>query len=643
LVEVEETVSAAHGRFPNPAHVPHADSAPTRSPAFGGDTDDLIRESNSYMPSAPPGYELIRRLGAGGMGTVYLAHERAAERMVAIKFLNAPSSSSAFERFLVEARALARLNHPNIIKVITVETNWREPFLTMEYANEGTVADLAEKRPAPADAARIMLAATEAVGAAHAAGILHRDIKPSNILLQSPQSPVASLHSNGEGLGTGDWGPNTPKVSDFGLAKRTDRDDGLTLTAQPLGTPRYMSPEAAAGRYGEIGPPADVYGLGATLYNVLTGEHPFHGDTPEQIIERVIRDSPVRPRALRPDVPAQLEAIIVKAMAKSPADRYPTADALAADLRRFLIGEAPTAPLLSPWRRAKQWFAGNRRRFMVGVSAILIAIALMVIGFLFGRPTAGPEEQIRSEIAAGKKVRLLGIDGKPRVAEWPLGPAELVTSTDAGGTCTFESRETRVLLLLNDPEVDSYRFEAEILQAEKLARKLPGTGSPIMNDVGLVLAYAGQDGPDGTRVHSMMFLGFVEPDAEDAPGEKRELALMDVGWITGGPAFVGPRDLFTVRGVRPVPLTRSRSGEPEWRHVVAEMTPAGMRVPGPKGLQMTEATAIGERRRLLNSRIAAAQTVPMASLQDWSPRMALGVWCRGSKISVRNVIIEPLK
>ena len=150
-----------------------------------GAAGDFSPDPDRYLPEAPPGYELIRQLGTGGMGTVYLARELAAERTVAMKLLNAPGSATAFERFLVEARALARLDHPNIIKVIAVETNWREPFLTMEYADGGSLADLTEpdRLPAPADAARLVLAAAEAVAVAHAAGILHRDIKPSNILL----------------------------------------------------------------------------------------------------------------------------------------------------------------------------------------------------------------------------------------------------------------------------------------------------------------------------------------------------------------------------------------------------------------------------------------------------------------------------
>jgi hypothetical protein len=137
----------------------------------------------------------------------------------------------------------------------------------------------------------------------------------------------------------------------------------------------------------------------------------------------------------------------------------------------------------------------------------------------------------------------------------------------------------------------------------------------------------------------MMVLGFVEPDANDRLGEKRELALMDVGRITGGPAFVSEGPGYIGRSGQPVPLRLSKTGEPEWRRVVAEVTPAEVRVPARKGLQSTSANAIAERRR----QMATSLTVPMTPLPDWSPRMPVGIWCRGSKVSVRNVTIESLK
>ncbi|MBX9579440.1 MAG: serine/threonine protein kinase, partial [Gemmataceae bacterium] len=329
--------------------------------------DRAVRE-HEYLPPAPPGYELVRRLGRGGMGSVFLALELAPQRTVAIKFLNAPSAPGAFVRFLAEVRALARLNHPHIVKVLAVETNWREPFFTMEYVPGGTLADLvaggAPPVP-PAEAARLMLAAAEAVAAAHAADVVHRDLKPSNILL-TVESRKVEGHKVGDGpdfttLRHADFTTATPKVSDFGLAKRTDLDEDLTKTG-PIGTAAYMSPEAARGRHREVGVAADVYGLGATLYHLLAGRPPFRGRDRDDTMARVVRDPPARLRAVRPDVPPGLEAVVVRAMEKDPARRYRTAGEFAADLRLFLAGQEPTARPLTPGRRAARWLGRHRRR-----------------------------------------------------------------------------------------------------------------------------------------------------------------------------------------------------------------------------------------------------------------------------------------
>src|SRR5207248_1054573 len=181
----------------------------TLTPAPGGSTvthGESAPDARDYLPAAPPGYELVRQLGHGGMGSVFLAREHATERTVAIKFLHAPGSPAAYERFLVEVRALARLDHPNVVRVYAVETNWREPFFTMEYAAGGTLADLvADGRPPPdpAAAARLILAAAEGVAAAHAAGILHRDLKPSNVLLANAECGIRNAESGREGSGSG--------------------------------------------------------------------------------------------------------------------------------------------------------------------------------------------------------------------------------------------------------------------------------------------------------------------------------------------------------------------------------------------------------------------------------------------------------
>jgi len=582
------------------------------------------------------------------MGTVYLAREHAAERTVAMKILHSPTSRNAFDRFLVEARVLARLDHPNIIKVVSVETNWREPFLTMEYADGGSLADLVkpgEPLPAPSDAARLVLGAAEAIAAAHNAGVLHRDIKPSNILLAGREVVRARAGEKNGDVADPTPPPRllaTPKVSDFGLAKRTDRDDGLTRTG-PIGTPGYMSPEAAAGRYREVAAASDVYGLGATLYQLLTGRPPFTGSCVEEILQKVLSDPPVRPRALRPDLPAGLEAIVVKAMAKEPASRYPTATALATDLRRFLAGETTHAPVLSPLRRAWRWLV--RRRVRAGAAAAVVALiaALIALGIWLA-PTPPPppdaDQILRDEIATGKPVSLIDADGQPRSAAWPLG-SEITAADATDGTCSFDSRDARILLLLNDPGVERYRVRAEICQKAKYANVRPGQGNlgnAKTDRVGLILSYAVQNGANGTRVHSMVVLDFSDYDRADGPAEHLDFRYR---------AFVeniarGTMGDHSVYGPSTATLVRPGPNGPAWQTIVAEVTPDGITVPEHQPIDAATITRMRVTLGQDRNQVGGSRAGPVA-LPDWSPRMPMGIWLNDSKVLVRNVTIEALK
>jgi serine/threonine protein kinase len=538
-----------------------------------------------------------------------------------MKLLNSPSSPVAFDRFLVEARSLAKLDHPNIVKVITVETNWREPFLTMEYADGGTLADFTQSESLlrPEEAARFILAAAEAVAAAHAEGILHRDIKPSNILLQR----AGSLQ---------------PKLSDFGLAKRTNRDDGLTRSSDPLGTPRYMSPEAAAGRFADVGPPSDVYGLGATFYHLLTGRPPFTGESHEQVIRQVLHEMPARPRSLRSELSLDLEAIVNKAMEKNPAARYPTAAALADDLRRFLAGQQPAAPVLSTSRRISRWLTHHRKQIGIATAVTALAIMLVAAGRLIWKdpPPRDPCDVMRDEIAAGKTARLLNADGRPRWSAWPIDPQELQVQPEDGGICSFNSKEPSVLLLLDDPGVDSYEVQAEICQQQKYG-DFDKTSNRDTNQVGLVLGYGGHPGPKGGRVHGMLVIRFIEYDADSGPEVKRWLEVIYPG-LAVIPGFAESNFEPSRADLPGVLLPR----EPErtvWRKISARVTLAGIWVSGPQGQQLVTAGAIANMQKQIQDNFAAGQTGPIEPFPLWSPRMAIGIWSFGSSVSVRNITV----
>jgi serine/threonine-protein kinase len=275
--------------------------------------------------AAVPGYELLGELGRGGMGVVYRARQVHANRDVALKMILSADHAAPSElvRFRTEAEAVARLQHPHIVAVFDVGEHAGRPYFSMELCPGGSLAGKLTDTPMSADeAARVVLKVARGVAAAHAAGVVHRDLKPHNVLLTAD----------------GD-----PKVADFGCAKVSGPGDKqLTATGAVIGTPSYMAPEQAGGAK-LVGPAADVYALGAILYECLTGRPPFRGPTPTDVLLQVLGEDPAPPRELNADVPRDLESVVMRCLEKDPVRRYPTAAELAADLERFTLGEPVTA------------------------------------------------------------------------------------------------------------------------------------------------------------------------------------------------------------------------------------------------------------------------------------------------------------
>jgi eukaryotic-like serine/threonine-protein kinase len=252
-------------------------------------------------------YQLLEIIASGGMGVVYRARQISLNRIVALKLLpfGEFTRENQVRRFRAEAAAVARLNHPNIVRVHEIGTAHSQHFFSMDYVAGSTLATaIRDEVMAAARAVRLLRTVAEAVAYAHDHGILHRDLKPSNILLDELDQP---------------------HVTDFGLAKDLTRDTELTLSGQTLGSPNYLPPEQAAGRQGENGPPSDVYSLGAVFYHLLTGRPPFVGETVAIVLEQVLNAEPVAPRKLNPSVPRDLETICLKCLEKSPDRRYPAA------------------------------------------------------------------------------------------------------------------------------------------------------------------------------------------------------------------------------------------------------------------------------------------------------------------------------
>jgi serine/threonine protein kinase len=319
---------------PPDAGLSSARTVPPRSPPVAEEAlePELVEEEDAAAeyPSIP-GYELQGVLGRGGMGVVYKARQVRLNRLVALKMIlsGGHASEADLARFQVEAEAVARLQHPNIVQIYEVGDAGRKPYFSLEFVEGGSLDDKLEGKPLPPrQAARLLETLARAVDHAHQRGILHRDLKPANVLLSRA---------------------GVPKITDFGLAKRLEQSVGQTQTGAIVGTPSYMAPEQAEGKSKRIGSAADVYALGAILYEMLTGRPPFLAETPLDTILQVLGEEPVPPRRLVSRVPRDLETICLKCLRKEPGKRYVSALDLAEDLERFLAGESIRARSVGIW------------------------------------------------------------------------------------------------------------------------------------------------------------------------------------------------------------------------------------------------------------------------------------------------------
>ena len=307
------------------------------------------------------GYDIVQEIGRGGMGVVYQARQRGLGRIVALKMMLPPHGTRERARFRTEAEATARLSHPNIVQIFEVGQEGDRPFLSMEFvAGKSLDQRLAASLLAPRAAAELLLTLASAVAYAHDQGIIHRDLKPANIVLAED---------------------GTPKITDFGLARQVMppgstpelHADGPPSVAI-VGTPGYMAPEQCASG-SHVGPPADVYALGAILYEALTGRPPFRGETALDILELVRSQEPVPPSRLASKVPRDLETICLKCLSKQPQQRYAGAAALAEDLRRFLAGDTILARPVGRTERAIRWCGRNPT-----IAALAGGIMLALVG-----------------------------------------------------------------------------------------------------------------------------------------------------------------------------------------------------------------------------------------------------------------------
>jgi serine/threonine-protein kinase len=565
-------------------------------------------------------YVLVELIGWGGMGAVYRAAQPPLRPTVALKMLLAGAYASAdrVARLCTEGEALARLRHPNVVGLYHFDEHDGLPYFTMELTDGGSLAARLAGGPLdPREAAGLVRTLAEAVEFAHQNQVVHRDLKPGNVLFARD---------------------GTPKIADFGLAKLLDAADGtLTETGAVLGSPSYMAPEQAAGRTAEVGPRTDVYGLGAILYEALTGSPPHAGADHRDTLRLVLEERPVPPSRRRPGVPRGLEAVCLRCLEQLPARRYPSARVLADDLGRWLRGERPHA--VPGWGR---WLVlqARRRAAALAAVAVLAGIGLALYWFDPERPA----RRVRGELDRGREVTLLTEAGGRTWFRVRAGDANTTAVAAPDGTLTVSSWPVCLVELVPDSRHDRYRFTVRVRHEN--------------SDVGgLVGAYTARRGFPGPTRDTDLYVGVVFNDvrspAEVVPphlaakvkgppdaavklgaGLVGELAV-GVPWEVYPDGVAGPR--YKPRGV---------AGD-TWRELELVVTPEGVRgkwdgQPMKEPLTARYATAVF--RDLRDSAVKGHPENPLLAGIDpeYAPRGGVGLIVFRGSASFRSAVIAPL-
>lgn len=439
LCGAPQPLEAFLARFPDLAtelrkQLEFGDWLPDWTPVIG----DQSMNTEARMPQLPKevgGYEILQRLGRGGMGDVFLARDQQSGRTVALKTMRWERSGDIeARRFENEVRVIVRLDHSHIVPIYDVQLSGEQRYFTMKWMEGGGLSPLqphcAEQ---PRLAAELVAKIADAVHHAHQRGILHRDLKPSNVLLDA----------NGE-----------PCVTDFGLARALDHDSSLTGTHDLLGTPAYMAPEQADPQPGTLTVATDVHGLGTILYWLLTGQPPFGTGQPVWEILRLVRESsPRSPRLLNSRIPHDLEVICLKALAKSPGDRYASAQMFSEDLRRFLDGQPITARRVGWFKIARHWARRHPAR------AALVVTVLVAIGLLIA------VQHVHNSELGELNTQLSGALSKSKTAE-----ANARTAQADAETSSQKADAARIAAQASERRTREALYAADMLLADKARR-----------------------------------------------------------------------------------------------------------------------------------------------------------------------------
>ncbi len=486
-----------------------------------------------------PGFVIERELGRGSTSVVYLARQPNLGRLVALKVVRSGPSAGSHEyaRWLREGRAFSLVRHENVVRLYDVgEANgWL--YLVLEYIPGGTLDQRLDVPYAARDAARLLQAIAGAVEAIHRVGLLHLDLKPSNILIDAAAGTPRERA--------------TPRVGDFGLAYSWDDPDATANAAGPIGpigTPRYMAPEQLGAGRDRLGPAADVYGLGALFYHVLTGRPPFVAPSVAETLEQVRGQDPVPPRRLNPAIPRDLETICLKCLRKGPGQRYATAQALADDLRRFLDGAAISARPVSPMEKAWRWC---RRR--PAVAAIVVILLAGYLG-MFGLWRRAEAAQTRAEADLRRVVELLNgviernaggrshfpkpLSPDDRIAALQLARRQLLELADRlpdRQVMFFQLMRVNARLgatLAEEHRWDDFRrlYECSTREAEDAIRQFPRAAFPrqwLLGDLTNLAGLAEHEGrPRQVEALERLAVAMAEEWCSLAPGSDSFVALV---------------------------------------------------------------------------------------------------------------------
>jgi len=555
-------------------------------------------------------FEVLEALGQHGSVVVFKARQLSRDRLVVVKMVvKEQTPPDELDRFRVGLDNQARLCHPNIVQVYDRGEDDHDVYFTMEFGTGGTLAQRIDGRPLPADeSARILHALAGAVQYAHERGIVHRDLKPANVVLAAD---------------------GTPKITDFGLAKRLETGSGPTWSGYLVGTPPYMAPEQADGRVA-IDERTDVYGLGTVLYEMLTGRPPFQGKNLLDTLFQVRRCRVVLPRRHNRSVDRRLESICLKCLERRPRRRYPSADDLAADLNGWQGRRRPRAHRLSA--RLGRFVRRHPAGSPTVVLLVLVGVLVPLLGYL--RHPMRELERIQLQLAEGHAVTLISDTGPPRWSRYQAGRATARASAASDEPFFLTTHQTILLELLPDPNRQRYRFTAEVRHNNSYNPN---------GEVGIYFAHSRHGTAQGEQ-HCFCTLTFDDrhsKDARRAPNvavKSNPVALDLRRYSEPNP---GPyRNLSTrVLSQYFTPAVPSKGAGP-WRQLAVEVTPEKIRFRWERG-SWSEPLSRQELRKRAGEILAHSQD-PTDLQPEFAPEEALGLFVSSGSASFRQVVVEPL-